>query len=39
VVVGVLGTETTAADLELRWAQIEALADGCGPALASSLIE
>jgi CRISPR-associated endonuclease Cas1 len=38
-VVSVLGTETTAADLELRRAQIEAVADGRGLALASSLIE
>ena len=38
-VVSVLGTETTAADLELRRAQIEALTDGRGLAVASSLIE
>jgi CRISPR-associated endonuclease Cas1 len=38
-VVSVLGTETTAADLGLRRAQIEALTNGGGLALASSLIE
>jgi CRISPR-associated protein Cas1 len=38
-VVSVLGTETTAADLELRRAQIAALTDGRGLALASTLIE
>jgi CRISPR-associated endonuclease Cas1 len=38
-VVSVLGTETTAADLELRRALIEAVTDGRGLALASSLIE
>jgi len=38
-VVNVLGTETTAADLDLRRAQIEALANGRGLVLARSLIE
>jgi CRISPR-associated endonuclease Cas1 len=38
-VVSVLGTETTAADLGLRRAQIEALTDGRGLVLASQLIE
>ena len=38
-VVNVLATETTAADLDLRRAQIEALANGRGLALACSLIE
>ena len=38
-VVSVLGTETTAADLELRRAQIEALTNGRGLLLARSLIE
>jgi CRISPR-associated protein Cas1 len=38
-VVSVLGTETTAADLQLRRAQIEALADWRGLALASALIK
>ena len=38
-VVSVLGTETTAADLDLRRAQIEALTNGRGLVLACSLIE
>ena len=38
-VVSVLGAETTAADLELRRAQIEALDNGRGLILASALIE
>jgi CRISPR-associated endonuclease Cas1 len=38
-VVSVLGTETTAADLELRRAQIEALSNGCGLTLSCALIE
>jgi CRISPR-associated endonuclease Cas1 len=38
-VVSVLGSETTAADLELRRAQIEALTNGAGLRLASALIE
>ena len=38
-VVSVLGSETTAADLELRRAQIEALTNGRGLRLASALIE
>jgi CRISPR-associated endonuclease Cas1 len=38
-VVSVLGSETTAADLELRRAQIEAVANGQGLVLARSLIE
>lgn len=38
-VVSVLGSETTAADIGLRRAQIEALANGCGLVLARSLIE
>jgi CRISPR-associated endonuclease Cas1 len=38
-VVSVLGTETTAADLDLRRAQIEALSNGRGLLLARSLIE
>jgi len=38
-VVSVLGSETTAADLDLRRAQIEALRNGRGLLLASSLIE
>ena len=38
-VVSVLGTETTAADLDLRRAQIEALTNGRGLVLASALIE
>ena len=38
-VVSVLGTETTAADLELRRAQMGALTDDRGLALASTLIE
>ena len=38
-VVSVLGTETTAADLDLRRAQIEALSNGRGLVLASALIE
>jgi len=38
-VVNVLGTETTAADLDLRRAQIEALSNGRGLILACALIE
>lgn len=38
-VVSVLGTETTAADLDLRRAQIEALTNGRGLVLARLLIE
>jgi CRISPR-associated endonuclease Cas1 len=38
-VVSVLGTETTTADLELRRAQIEALNNGRGLALATTLID
>jgi CRISPR-associated endonuclease Cas1 len=38
-VVSVLTTDTTAADMELRRAQIEALSDGRGLLLASALIE
>jgi len=38
-VVNVLGTETTAADLDLRRAQIEALSNGRGLLLACALIE
>jgi len=38
-VVSVLGQETTAADLDLRRAQIEALTNGRGLALARSLIQ
>ncbi len=38
-VVSVLGSETTAADLDLRRAQIEAVTNGLGLVLARSLIE
>ncbi len=38
-VVSVLGIETTAADLELRRAQIEAVSDGRGLAVATALID
>jgi len=38
-VVSVLGTETAAADLELRRAQIEALSNGVGLQLARTLVE